>query len=159
MMFWRSTIVGTASWAVPRSTWKNGRVAGELVEDATGRREQRVQVAEALVGLRGRTLVGNVEALDDVLEVLDRLRRERVEDLVEIDLGGRVGERNLTAVRDLRRVGVRRRQGQLDLAARDRRQRGGADLGGGPRLQRRVVGVDRELDQRLAVRPERDVLD
>src|SRR5262249_19640827 len=110
--------------AVDQQALELRRVAGELLEDAAGRREQRIQVLEALVGLLRGALVADVEALDDVLEVLDRLRRQRVEDLVEIDLRGGGGERDLAAVGDVRGGRVRRRQRQLDLASGDRRQRG-----------------------------------
>ena len=132
----------------------------ELAEDPPRSGKERVQVLEALVGLRPDALVGLLEALDHVLEVLDRLRRERVEELVEVDLGGRLGQ----GQRSRRNRSRRRRSasgGRLSCTWRPAicESEGERTVAVVPRLQRRIVLADRERDQRLALRAELDLLD
>ena len=141
--------------------FSKARLVGvELAEDAARGREERVQVLEALVGLRADAVVGVLEALDHVLEVLDRLRVESV-----LKSWSRSTSETVSAwVRvspdvDLvpgRRVG---REGELDLATGDLRERGRADRGDRAAAERRVVLADRERDQRLALGAELDLLD
>ena len=61
--------------AVDDQLLERRRVAGQLGERAPRGREERVQVLEALVGLRADALVGDREPLDHLLEVGDGLRR------------------------------------------------------------------------------------
>ena len=114
-------------------------VGVELAEDPPRGREERVQVLQAAVCLRADALVGELEALDHVLEVLDRLRREGVEELVEVDGRDRLRLAQGAAVGDLRPGGVVGGQGELDLAPGDLRERGRAHRRHRAAGQRRVV--------------------
>jgi hypothetical protein len=133
-------------------------VEGQLGEQAAGGREERVEVLEALVGLLGDPVVGDLEAGDDLLEVLDGAVVEGVEELVEVDDRDRVRLVDHAAVLDLRRVAVGGRERQLNLAARDLRERGRAHGRDRALLQRRVFAVDRERDERLVVVADRDLV-
>jgi hypothetical protein len=101
--------------------------------------------------LRGR-------ALEDVLEALARRPVQGVEDLVEVDLGGRVVGGDRAAVVD-RRVGDRS-DPQVHVAIGDPRERGLANRRLGALAQRLVIGlVDAEGQLGLAVRSQGDVGD
>ena len=145
--------------AVDDQLLERRRVAGQLGEGPARGRQERVQVLEALVGLLADAAVGGREALDDVLEVGDRVRVERVEELVQVDLGDRLRPRHRPAVGDLLPALALRRERQLDLAVGDPRQREGADLRGRPALERRVGLVDAEGDQGVAVVGQANVVD
>jgi len=84
-------------------------------------------------------------------------RVERVEELVEVDGGGGEVLGEDAAVGDLR--GALGRQGEVDVAVGDARQRRLADDRLRPVPQRRVVLVDGHHHLRLSVRREVDALD
>ena len=100
-------------------------------------------------GLRALAVELGLEALDHALEVLARLRVERVEQLVEVDR--RRGLRD----RDRRVVGQRlarvRAGRDRDVAVRDARQRRQPDDRLRALAQRRVGLVDVDRDRRLVV--------
>jgi hypothetical protein len=100
-------------------------------------------------------LVGR--ALDDRLEVLARLRVERVEDLVEVDGRRRAVLVDHAAVGDRR--GLAAGKAQVDVAVGDAGHGGLADGGERAAAQRRVVLVDLQGQLRLAVRRQLDVGD
>ena len=77
-------------------------VAVELVEQAAGGGERRVEVDERLVHLLALALELLGGALEDVLEVLARLVVEGVEELVEVDRRGRRVLLDHAAVGDVR---------------------------------------------------------
>ena len=137
-------------------------VPRQLGEDPPRGREERVRVVKAPVRLFGDSLIGVAKALHDPLEVLDRLLVEGVEDLVQVDRGDRLRLAQGAAVCNLAAlvaVRSRRRQGELDLAPGDRRERvlaHGRDraLGEGGELL-----VDGEGDEGLAVVAQLDLLD
>jgi hypothetical protein len=98
-----------------------------------------------------------VRALDHPLEVLAGGLVEGVEDLVEVDGGGRAVLPDRPAVGD--GLGLRAREAEVDVAVGDAGQRRHADGGDRPFAQRRVVVVDGEGELRLPVGREPDVLD
>ncbi len=129
----------------------------QLAEHLARGRQERVQVVESAVGARADPVVRRREPLDHVLEVVDRLRRQRVEELVEVD--GRDGLllRERASVRDRGAgLGVGRNR-QLNLATGDLGERRRADGRDRAAPQRRVVVVDAERDLGLAARAELDV--
>ena len=96
--------------------------------------------------------VGGGEALDHLLEVGDGLRIERVEELVEIDLGDRLGPRHRAARRGSPHrpcLGGGSVNWTWRLATPDEREP--ADLRDRAPLQRRVGAVDREGHEGVAV--------
>ena len=66
-------------------------VLGRLIDEPAGAREQRVEVLRRRGGLRALAVELGLEARDDALEALARLRVERVEELVEVDRRRRRG--------------------------------------------------------------------
>ena len=132
-------------------------VAVELAEQPTGGGERRVEVGDALVELLALALDLVGRAVDHALQRLARLRVEGVEDLVEVDGGGRRVLLDHALVGDP--LGALRRHPQVDVAVGDARQRGLADGGQRAAAQRRVVLVDLHRHRGLAVLGEVDAGD
>ena len=87
--------------AVDEEALEHRRVAGQLVEEAAGGGERRVQVLEADVRLVAPCRATGGRALEEALEGAPGLRVERVEELVEVDLGDGLVGVDQAAVRDL----------------------------------------------------------
>ena len=102
-------------------------------------------------------LICAAEPRDDAGERLARRGVEGVEELVEVDGGGRRVLLDHAAVGDL--LAALGRHAQVDVAVGDARQRGLADRGERAAAQRRVVVLELHRDLGLAVRREVDVLD
>ena len=132
-------------------------VGVELAEQARGGRQRGVQVQQAGVHVLAAALVLGVQALDELLEVLAGGLVERVEDLVEVDGGGRAVLPDRAAVGDLGFLLAR--EAEVDVAVGDAGERGLADGGERALAQRRVLLVDAEGQLGLAVGGEADVLD
>ena len=133
------------------------RVVGQLAEEPAGRRQVRLQVREAAVGVVADTRVLAPPAAEEALDRLARLLVEHAEERVDLDHGrgpvgrdhGAVLEHLLLALRGVALAG--RRQMDLDEAVGDRRQRPGANHEARAGRQRRVVVPHLELDLGLAV--------
>src|SRR5262249_9031688 len=131
----------------------------ELSEHPPRGGEERVQVVKASVCLRADPVVGAGEAVGHLLEGGGGGVVEGVKELGEAGLGGGGLLSGLAGGGDRLAVGVGR-QGEVDVAVGDPRERLGAHLGGGALGQRGVGGVgDLHLDQGLAVVGEGDLLD
>ncbi len=135
------------------------RVPGQLAEYLARGGKERVQVPVAGVGLLRDPLIGELEALDHVLEVLDRARVEGVEELVEVDLGGGLRTPAGSSPRGSRRPPQRAPAGRA--AAGGWRSQRASRSGSSPSFpaERGVGGIDAEGDQGLAVVAEGDVGD
>ena len=116
-----------------------------------------LRYVDALVELLALALDLAGRAVDHALQRLARLGVERVEELVEVDRGGRRVLLDDALVGDL--LGALRRQAEVDVAVGDAGERGLADGGEGAVAQRRVVLVDLHRDLGLAVVGEVDVGD
>ena len=148
---------GDRARGVDDEVGQRGLVLRELVDELSRRRQERVEVLGRLARLLALAVVLRGEALDDALQVLARVRVERVEERVEVDDGGRRAGRERRAVVELLgRVG-RRRQG--DVAVRDARQRREADDGRRAVAQRRVGLLDLHAHARAVVVGQRDLAD
>ena len=175
---WREPIalVVVARWSTrpARSSLRSARSVTRLEDETTKRSSSReselssrnsredacsdgIQVQQAGVELVAAqpVLVGG--ALDDGLEVLARLRVERVEDLVEVDRRRRVVLVDHAAVGDRR--GLAAGKAQVDVAVGDAGDGGLPDGGERAAAQRRVVLVDLQGQLRLAVGRQLDVRD
>ena len=136
----------TAVTAREELTMKSVSAASSCVSWLTSCREvdrNGLKYSADCAGLLALAVVLRGEALDDALQVLARLRVERVEELVEVDdVGRRAGRERRAVVELLGRVGRRR---QRDVAVGDARQRREADdRGACPRAAaRRAPGPPR----------------
>ena len=149
--------------AVDEEVGEHALVAAELLEEAVGGDQRRAQVLVGLVRVLGpgedsllvvAASVDHRGALDDVLERLALGLPQGVEELIEVDGGGRVDLGDDAAVGEFGRiVGP---GGDRDVAVGDPRERGGADHGGGPLVQ---GAIDRHLHLRLGAVGELDVVD
>ena len=150
----REAIVPSAFDPLTRNWLSASTVAGQLGEQPPGRRQRR---GEVLVGALGALRVAVIErrrALDHVAKPGPDLGPEGVEELVEVDRGGRLRSVQGRPVAELGRVVGPR--GERDVAVRDPRQRGGADD-----RRRSLVEllVDRDRDIGLGVLGQADVVD
>ena len=150
----------TAVTAREELTMNSVSVPSSWVSWLTRRREVErngLKYSADSAACRALALVLRGEALDDALEVLARVRVERVEELVEVDdVGGRADGERRAVVERLRRV---RRRRQRDVAVGDARQRGQADHGLGALAQRRVGLLDLDPHAGAVVVGQRDRAD
>ncbi len=130
------------------------RVARELLEELRGRAQRRVQ---ELVGTVREDALAGIDpgvAADELLQGRTDAGPEDVEELIDVDRGGRVLAADRRVVLELRRV-VRTRR-QRDVAVGDAGERGLADQRGRSLAQRLV---HRHLHRRLVVVGQVDRVD
>ena len=153
----RSAIAVTVREELTMKRVRASSSSRRLVDQPARAREQRVEVLRGLGGLLALAVELGLEALDDALQVRARLRVERVEELVEVDRGGRRGGRQR---RVLGQRAARVRAGrERDVAVGDARQRRQPDDRLRALAQRRVGLLDADPDRRLVVGRQLDLVD